>query len=211
MSKKRKLELTTIALINLITLTGGLYSLWRAWNCFNNGDKGGTIFFFLISLLLFAPTAHTLSQIICEKLGLKLGKAIYFPGDENLKQPPPEYSSIKSQIANGNIDDALCELHAIVKESPDNYYAVDLITNVLIEKKHDYKQVAIIIHKYLEIAPRKDIDADIVLRFADALSNLQFNDKLLSLLNEEVKCKAYSKASLKSLNQYLNAVSNNPT
>lgn len=168
----------------------------------------GAAIILVLLFLVFVFCLFIWSRIIGPKIagyiGERLAANIMYSG--NLaREAPPEMASIRAMVAKGDIDDAIEELKEILKENPRDRYAVELMSDILIDKTRDYKIALGLLASYFKVEERENDDLHFVMKLVDVYLELNADDRAKAFLKAELE-KKYSSKVLEKMQKRLDGM-----
>lgn len=158
--------------------------------------------FFIFFLFIWS---RIVGPEIAGYIGRKLAGNIMYPGNLT-REAPPEMAKIRSMIANGDIGNAVEELKSILREKPRDRYAVELLSDILIDKTKDYKIALGLLLDYFKKQQREDDDFQFVMKTVDVYLEINAADRAVAFLNTELE-KKYSSKVLEKIKKRLEGIS----
>ena len=151
-----------------------------------------TFNFIIASFLLLVPSI-LLSILLSHYLGCRIASKIYWPGDD-VKLLPPEYSSIRADIINGDYYKAIDSLEEMLEENPGNDIAVALLSDIFVDEINAYGKAIKLLSDYLNRQERTEKDVPFVLKLTDILIDMEEQEKAIRLLKKESDMKYDTKS-----------------
>lgn len=161
-------------------------------------------FIFIVFIFFLFIWARIVAPIIAGHFADKLARDIMYSGNLT-REAPPEHAGIRSKIAKGDFESAMEELKAILREKPRDRYAIELMSDILIDKKHDYPNAVGLLASYFKEAKREDGDFQFVMKLTDVYLELNADDRAIAFLTREME-KKYSPKTIEKISKRLNGI-----
>lgn len=147
-------------------------------------DAGGALGSLLVLVFSIFVVAFIMSRLFSSLLGKGAAKCVFWPTPGG--EPPPDYSLIKARVLKGEVSEAIEELENILIDDPGNSHAVDLLTNVLMDKLFNYAGAIVVLERYFRRDERVAADEKLIMKLSDAYLELGRDAKAIELLRREL-------------------------
>lgn len=159
------------------------------------------VMIFLVFCFFLFIFARLISPIVSGYFAIKFTENVLYAGNL-VREAPPELAQIRAMIAKGNIDDAMEELKSILLEKPRDRYAIELMSDIFIDKIQDYKNAIGLLAGYLKAPEREDGDLQFVMKLTDVYLEVKADDRAVNLLTAELD-KKYSPKAIEKISKRL--------
>lgn len=163
--------------------------------------------FFAMAVACGAVAGLILALLIAPWVGDKLAWGVFMPLT-GVKAAPPEFPLIRAKIAKGEIEEAVSELKELLMEDPGNPYMVSLLSDVFMDKTHDYSNAISLLSDYLNRKDRSSEDVPFAMKLVDSYLELNSVEKAVQTLEDELKMK-YTQKDLSILRKRLEGLRGN--
>ena len=140
---------------------------------------------FMVLVFCVFVIAFIMSRLLSHTVGGAAAKSVYWPTPSG--EPPPDHSFIRAKILKGDLEEAVGELEAILGEDSSNIHAVDLLSEVLMDKLHDNSRAAEVLESYFSKETREGRDEKLILRLSDAYLEMSEDSLAADCLEREIE------------------------
>jgi tetratricopeptide (TPR) repeat protein len=131
---------------------------------------------------------YFMARYFAGKLSVRFMEAIFFPGNKNFREFEVELSAIKTKIANGYYDEAIELLKIELEKNPRKFNALDLLSDLYIDKKQDFKAGYELLNNYFSSSTkRNEKDIRLLMKLVDLYIAGNAEERAVDLLTNEMK------------------------
>ena len=160
--------------------------------------------FFLFAICI-GPIAIIGGPMFTNWCGGKMARQVFWPGNQNFREAPPEFAELRAKIIKGNVDEAMDELKAMLLENPRDRYVLGLMSDILIDINKDYQNAIGLLAGYLKAPERSDDDIQFVMKLVDIYLDHNADKRAEALLESELT-KPYSRITIEKLEKRLHGI-----
>jgi tetratricopeptide (TPR) repeat protein len=166
------------------------------------------VFGAIILLPFMKIIAFFIARYLSEKISNKVIGGLYYPKNKSIPPPPPEFSDIKAVLIRGETEKALELLLDIYDENKKNFYYIDLLSDIYLDKLNDYESTVEILTEYFNSSEKRiSKDITLLMKLVEAYQESGNTEKAVEILKKEEKNKHYTENAAEAIRKKITGLS----